>query len=56
MRGDPVGNFDLTPKDIQNVAAILANLKLPTLIVQEGGYIIKNLAKGVPTFLEKFIS
>ena len=55
MRNDPEGNFDLTAQDIKNVASTLAALKLPTLIVQEGGYKIKNLDKGVPMFLSEFI-
>lgn len=54
MQDDPEGNFDLTPKDIQKIALLLANLKLPTVIVQEGGYKIKNLDTGVPLFLGEF--
>ncbi len=54
MQGDPEGNFDLTPQDIEKIGSILNDLNIPTLIVQEGGYKIKNLDAGVPLFLKQF--
>ena len=46
MRGDPTGSFNLKPAYIKKVGARVAGLRLPTLVVQEGGYTLGNLRKG----------
>jgi len=50
MRGDPTGSFVLTSKGMQRIGKELANLDLPTLVVQEGGYSIRNLVRGSHAF------
>jgi acetoin utilization deacetylase AcuC-like enzyme len=37
-RNDPTGSWDLTGKDFERSGRRLATLRLPTLVVQEGGY------------------
>jgi acetoin utilization deacetylase AcuC-like enzyme len=46
MKGDPTGSFLLTPRGMEEVGEALANLGIPTLVVQEGGYSLRNLARG----------
>lgn len=43
-KGDPTGTWSLVSKDFYEVGGIISRLKLPTLIVQEGGY--KNTSIG----------
>ncbi len=50
MRGDPTGAFDLTVDGLAKVATRLASLRVPTLIVQEGGYAVRNLRVGTRSF------
>lgn len=50
MRGDPTGNFDLSPAGLQKVGEAIGRLSLPTLIVQEGGYVLGNLRQGSRAF------
>lgn len=50
MRGDPTGSFVLTPGGMRKIGVALAELDLPTLVVQEGGYSIRNLVRGSSAF------
>jgi acetoin utilization deacetylase AcuC-like enzyme/GNAT superfamily N-acetyltransferase len=50
MRGDPTGSFVVTPKGMQQIGETLARIDLPTLVVQEGGYSIRNLVRGSRSF------
>ena len=50
MKGDPTGSFDITAKGLQEIAKRLARMGLPTLIVQEGGYAVRNLRIGAQRF------
>lgn len=50
MRGDPTGSFALKNSDIKQIGTMLGELNLPMLIVQEGGYSIRNLKKGAVVF------
>lgn len=52
--GDPIGAFDLQTNDFQRIAEELVHLKLPTVIVQEGGYEEKSLGRNVSHFLQPF--
>lgn len=55
MKGDPEGDFGLTVEDIEKVAQTVRSLlPIPTVIVQEGGYNIKNLHEGVKAFLTQY--
>jgi len=51
---DPVGSFCLETKDFGLIGEHIAGLKLPTVIVQEGGYEEISLGRNVVTFLEPF--
>jgi acetoin utilization deacetylase AcuC-like enzyme/GNAT superfamily N-acetyltransferase len=50
MRGDPTGSFVLTTKGMHRIGEELASLDLPTLVIQEGGYSIRNLVRGSRAF------
>ena len=50
MKGDPTGSFALTAKAMEKMGRLLGALGLPTLVVQEGGYSLRNLRKGVSAF------
>ena len=52
--GDPVGGFDITPDGFHSIGGLLAQLKLPTLIVQEGGYLLEMLDANILAFLTAF--
>lgn len=56
MRGDPTGNFDLRPAGLQRMGEIIGRLSLPTLIVQEGGYVLGNLRQGSHAFFSGLAS
>jgi acetoin utilization deacetylase AcuC-like enzyme/GNAT superfamily N-acetyltransferase len=55
MRGDPTGSFDITPDGIRRIAARVDSLGLPTLVVQEGGYAVRNLRLGAESFFSALI-
>jgi acetoin utilization deacetylase AcuC-like enzyme/GNAT superfamily N-acetyltransferase len=50
MRGDPTGNFDLSPRGMRRMGEVIGGLGLRTLIVQEGGYSLRNLRTGAAAF------
>ncbi len=50
MAGDPTGAFSLTASGMRQIGERLAKVRLPTLIVQEGGYSIRNLRVGSHAF------
>ncbi len=50
MAGDPTGNFNLTSTGMRRIGQALAHLRLPTLVVQEGGYTLRNLGIGARAF------
>jgi acetoin utilization deacetylase AcuC-like enzyme len=52
--GDPISYFDLQQEDFGRLAAAIAGLRLPTLIVLEGGYEVDALGANVATFLSSF--
>lgn len=51
---DPIGDFELTTRDFEKVAELLGRLKLPTAVIQEGGYHTKDLGLNVKAFLTAF--
>jgi len=55
LKGDPSGKFNITFNGLSNIAKELNNLNLPTLVIQEGGYSLPNLRKGVGIFLNEFV-
>jgi acetoin utilization deacetylase AcuC-like enzyme len=46
MSGDPTGSFALSVRTIQTIGSLLASFHRPLLIVQEGGYSLRNLRRG----------
>lgn len=53
---DPVGRFKLLPADYAAVGAAIAQLRLPTLFVQEGGYRLERLADCAQSLVGGFLS
>jgi acetoin utilization deacetylase AcuC-like enzyme len=52
--GDPVGGFKVTSAGIAQIGRAVAALDLPTLILQEGGYLREKLGENALAFLEQF--
>nr|WP_295659903.1 histone deacetylase family protein [Polymorphobacter sp.] len=52
--GDPISGFALATADFPAVAARIASLMLPTLVVMEGGYATAALGDNVAAFLSGF--
>jgi len=50
LRGDPTGFFSLTPDAPGEIGRRIAALRRPTLVVQEGGYNLRNLQRGAAAF------
>jgi acetoin utilization deacetylase AcuC-like enzyme len=50
LRGDPTGTFILDPSSMGEIAGRFKDLNLPLLIVQEGGYNLRGIKKGVACF------
>ncbi len=48
LRGDPTGSFLLTAGTMEKIGVRLGELRLPLLVVQEGGYSLRNLRRGAP--------
>jgi acetoin utilization deacetylase AcuC-like enzyme len=49
-KGDPTGSFTLGPKDFNANGQLIGKLRLPTLIVQEGGYRTRSLGQNAAAF------
>ena len=52
--GDPISHFKLETADYPKMARRIASLRLPTLIVMEGGYALDALGANVAVFLGGF--
>jgi len=50
LKGDPTGTFQLSADVLGTIAQRLAQLGKPTLVVQEGGYNLRNLKRGSVAF------
>jgi len=53
--GDPLGKFKVTEIGIRQIGQEIASLKLPTLLVMEGGYNNAALGENIVSLLENFI-
>ncbi|MCP5121423.1 MAG: histone deacetylase family protein [Pseudomonadales bacterium] len=51
MRGDPTGAFYVSAEGMRNIGRAIGSLRLPSVIIQEGGYHLQNLRRGVRGFL-----
>ena len=54
FEGDPISGFALRTIDYAPIARRIASLRLPTLIVMEGGYAVDALGENVAAFLSGF--
>jgi acetoin utilization deacetylase AcuC-like enzyme/GNAT superfamily N-acetyltransferase len=50
MTGDPTGSFALRTPALREIGRRLAALQIPILVVQEGGYHLRNLKRGAVAF------
>ncbi len=55
LQGDPTGTFGLTYAAMTDIAAKLESLKIPLLIIQEGGYHLNNIRQGCEAFFSGMI-
>ena len=53
-KADPTGTWSLTPSGLSEVGRRIGALKLPTLLVQEGGYNIRSLGRNAAALLTGF--
>lgn len=51
---DPLGKFKITRDGIHRIGNNVAKLRLPTLIVMEGGYDLESIGENFLTFMEDF--
>jgi acetoin utilization deacetylase AcuC-like enzyme len=56
VEGDPAGGFHLTRAGLAEIGGLIAALNLPTLIVQEGGYLLDTLGEDAVAFLQPFVT
>jgi len=52
--GDPVGGFSISLEGFSQISQTIAVLNIPTLIVQEGGYLLDTLGQNATAFLQHF--
>lgn len=51
MKGDPTGDMFITADGMRAIGAEIGALRTPILVVQEGGYNLSNLRRGVRSFV-----
>lgn len=51
-KGDPTGSWDLTGSDFQRNGWMIGSLRIPTLVVQEGGYRTRSLGGNARHFFK----
>ncbi len=51
-KGDPTGTWPLLPKDFTVIGQIIGSIRLPTIIIQEGGYKIRSLGTNAQHFFK----
>jgi acetoin utilization deacetylase AcuC-like enzyme len=54
--GDPTANLAVTGEGFRAIGEHIGSLGLPTLLVQEGGYIVEKLADNLTAFLDGFLA
>ena len=52
IKGDPTGSFQVPTSTMTIIGKRLGELRLPLLVVQEGGYSLRNLRHGVPALFQ----
>ena len=53
-KGDPTGTWDFSQNNFLNTGKLIGNLKIPILIVQEGGYKSQSLGSNAKAFFNGF--
>lgn len=53
---DPIGRFSLSTSYFRRIARLIADLKLPTVLIQEGGYNTAILGEVAKTFVNGFLT
>jgi acetoin utilization deacetylase AcuC-like enzyme len=53
--GDPTANLAVTGEGFRTIGQRIGSLGLPTLLVQEGGYIVEQLGDNLTAFLDGFL-
>ena len=56
FEGDPLAGLGITTQGFARIAQAIAQLKLPTVLVQEGGYLCDALGPNLVSFLSGFAS
>lgn len=51
IKGDPIGGFNISIKGLAIISSRIASLQVPTVIVQEGGYLLEEIGNIAATFL-----
>ncbi len=54
-QGDPVGGFQITPQGFSAIGKRIADLQLPLILVQEGGYLLETMAQNLLCFLSNLM-
>lgn len=54
VAGDPVGGFQVGTDGLREIGRRVAGLDLPTVIIQEGGYLLEKLGEHMVAFLQAF--
>ncbi len=52
---DPMGGFALTTDDLHEVGVLIGRMKLPTVVVQEGGYYTPHLGRNALALLDGLV-
>ena len=52
--GDPLAGLSITTKGFGRIGAAIAEMQLPTVLIQEGGYLSKALGDNLKSFLGDF--
>ncbi|MCA9774289.1 MAG: histone deacetylase family protein, partial [Myxococcales bacterium] len=54
-KGDPTGTWNLVARDFQQNGRMIGALRLPTLVIQEGGYRTRTLGANARAFFEGLV-
>ncbi len=55
-KGDPTGSWQLVAKDFERNGQLLGQMRLPTLVVQEGGYRTRTLGTSARHFFQGLVA
>ena len=53
-KGDPTGSFAFTGRDFEKAGRMIGSLRLPLLLVQEGGYPTESLGRNLAAFMRGY--